>query len=252
MKSFLKISLITAVYNNVYGLASSLASNFQQCYPHIERILVDGASTDGTLKVLYKQVSKLDKVISEPDKGVYDALNKGINISTGEIVGFLHSDDLFPDSEVLSCVAQKFLNSKLDFLFGDLCYVNSKNPKNVVRYWKAGHFKPSLLNKGWMPPHPTVFVRRNLFDRFGKYDLQYRISSDYEWMLRVLSNDTVKVGYLQKVLVQMRTGGLSNRSLKNIMIKSKEDLHIIRHYNLGGISTLLMKNIRKINQFWTK
>ena len=121
-----------------------------------------------------------------------------------------------------------------------------------MRYWKARPFRPSLLNKGWMPPHPTVFVRRNIFDRFGNYDLQYRISSDYEWMLRVLSNDTVKVGYLPKVLVHMRTGGLSNHSLKNILIKSKEDLHIIRHYNLGGISTLLMKNIRKINQFWSK
>ena len=211
------------VYNNPSGLACSLTSSLKQTYSQVERIVIDGGSDDRTKNMLHQYSSKLDKVISEPDKGIYDALNKGIIFSTGDIVGLLHSDDFFADIDVLSNVAEKFLNPKLDFLFGDLCYVSSKNPENVVRFWKAGPFKPSLLNQGWMPPHPTVFVRRNLFNRFGKYDLQYRISSDYEWMLRVLNDDTVNVGYLPKVLVHMRTGGLSNRSLKHMLIKSLED-----------------------------
>jgi glycosyltransferase len=240
------------VYNNKAELRCSLISSLQQKYNYVERIVIDGGSSDGTQDILHQYSLKLDKVISEPDKGIYDALNKGIILSSGEIIGFLHSDDFFADDDVLSKIAEQFLNPQLDFLFGDLCYVNSKNPKKIVRFWKAEAFKSSKLKKGWMPPHPTVYVRKNLFERFGLFDLQYRISSDYEWMLRVLRNDNVNVGYLPIVLVHMGTGGLSNRSLKNILIKSKEDWHIIRHYNLGGFPTLIMKNIRKIEQFWSK
>ena len=251
-KTQLKISLITGVYNNAGGLASSLASSLQQGYPQVERVVVDGSSTDGTLEVLQQHAPKLDRIVSEPDQGIYDALNKGVALATGEVVGVLHSDDVLADEDVLSHVADAFLQTGADLLYGDLCYVRSENPEQIVRHWKAGTFSPSLLAQGWMPPHPTVFVRRELFQRFGGYDLRYRIAADYDWMLRLLSDESLKVTYLPEVLVYMRTGGVSNRSLSNLCRKSMEDWEIIRQHQIGGVWTLLSKNLSKVSQLRTR
>ena len=242
----MRISLITAVYNNSQGLISSLNSSFQQSYSQVERIIIDGASKDGTLSVLEQKASELDKVISEPDNGIYDALNKGIKLVNGDIVGILHSDDLFSEPTILEKVVEQFEKTSIDLLYGDLCYVRSDNPEKILRYWKSGSFVRTRLKQGWMPPHPTVYVRREIYERFGGYDTRYSIAADYDWMLRLLKDPSIKVCYLPEVMVYMGTGGISNRKLWQ---KSAEDYKIIRKNQIGGISTLILKNLIKIPQF---
>ena len=229
---------------------SSLDSSFRQTYTNVERIVIDGGSNDGTQQVLNQQSYALDRVLSEPDNGIYDALNKGIKYSSGDIIGVLHSDDMFANNKVLATVAETFFQTGADFLYGDLCYVRKGCVNEIVRYWKAKNFTYSLLNKGWMPPHPTVFAKRKVFDIFGEYELRYSISSDYDWMLRVLVNDNINVVYLPEILVKMQTGGVSNRSIKNLIKKSFEDYEIVRSHGIGGIYTVFLKNLRKIPQFW--
>ena len=248
----MKISLITAVYNNSSGLRSSLESSLSQTHQEIERIIIDGGSNDGTLQILQGYTSEIDHIVSEPDNGIYDALNKGIQLANGGIIGILHSDDLFAEPDILEKIARKFDSSSIDLLYGDLCYVRNDNPNQIVRYWKAGVFNPLRLGNGWMPPHPTVYVRRYLFERFGLYDTRYFISSDFDWMLRLLKNKSLNVTYLPEVLVYMRTGGSSNRSLRNLWQKSREDYMILKEHEIGGLMTLLQKNIYKLNQFWTR
>ena len=248
----LKISLITAVYNNASGLRSSLTSSFQQSYPQVERIVIDGGSTDGTHKVLAEYAYKLDHIVSEPDSGIYDALNKGVQLATGDIVGILHSDDLFAECHILAKIASSMEKRGVQFLYGDLYYVNAENPDEVVRYWKAGEFHPEQLRKGWMPPHPTVYVRRALYGQYGSYNTQYKIAADYDWMLRLLKKNALNIAYLPEVLVHMRIGGASNRSLKNIWQKTGEDYAILKNHQIGGIPALLHKNFRKLNQFWKR
>ena len=248
----MKISLITAVYNNASGLRSSLESSLGQTHQDVERIVIDGGSTDGTLQVLQDCTSKIDQIVSEPDNGIYDALNKGIQLATGDIIGILHSDDLFAGPDILEKIARKFESSSIHLLYGDLCYVSNENPNEIVRYWRAGAFTQSSLPSGWMPPHPTVYVRRELFDKYGLYDTHYRIAADYDWMLRLLTKQTMDVAYFPEVLVHMRTGGASNRSLKNIWKKTCEDYAILKNHQIGGLRALLYKNFGKLNQFWKR
>ena len=248
----LKISLITPVLNNAIQLGSSLESNFNQSYFDVERIVIDGGSTDGTLQVLEDYTSKIDHIVSEPDNGIYDALNKGIQLATGDIIGILHSDDLFAGPDILEKIARKFESSSIDLLYGDLCYVSNENPNEIVRYWRAGAFTQSKLSNGWMPPHPTVYVRRELFEKYGLYDIHYRIAADYDWMLRLLTKQTLDVAYFPEVLVHMRTGGTSNRSFKNLWQKSREDYLILRNHQIGGAMALIKKNVRKLSQFWSR
>ena len=248
----MKISLITAVYNNASGLRSSLFSSFQQSHPLVERIVIDGGSTDGTLKVLEEYATKLDHIVSEPDDGIYDALNKGIQLATGGIVGILHSDDTFADCHTLAKIANSMEERDVQLLYGDLYYVRSENPDEVVRYWKAGEFSPEQLKKGWMPPHPTVYVRRALYGQYGSYNTQYKIAADYDWMLRLFKKNSLSIAYLPEVLVHMCTGGASNRSLRNIWKKTCEDYAILKVHQIGGVSALLHKNFRKLNQFWRR
>ena len=248
----MKISLITAVYNNASGLRSSLESSLGQTHQDVERIVIDGGSTDGTLQVLQDYTSNIDHIVSEPDNGIYDALNKGIQLATGDIIGILHSDDLFAGWNILETIARKFESSSIDLLYGDLCYVSNDNPNEIVRYWRAGAFTQSKLPNGWMPPHPTVYVKRELFDKYGLYDTHYRIAADYDWMLRLLTKQTLDVAYFPEVLVHMRTGGASNRSFKNLWQKSREDYLILRNHQIGGVMTLVKKNTRKLSQFWKR
>ncbi len=248
----MKITLITVVYNNAYGLRSSLESSLSQTHHEVERIVIDGCSTDDTLQVLQDYTLKIDQIVSEPDNGIYDALNKGIQLASGDIIGILHSDDLFAGRNILRKIARKFESSSTDLLYGDLCYVRNEAPEHIVRYWMSGAFSQSRLSNGWMPPHPTVYVRRELFDRYGLYDTHYRIAADYDWMLRLLTKQTLVVAYLPEVLVHMRTGGVSNRSLKNLWQKSREDILILRNHQIGGVMTLVKKNIRKVSQFWRR
>jgi glycosyltransferase len=247
------ISIITAVYNRRLTVGQTLDSVFSQSHEAKESIIVDGGSTDGTLDVLGRYRSQTATFISEPDDGIYDALNKGIRHAKGDVVGFLHGDDLFAHNDALAWVAQAFEEDPaVQAVYGDLVYVSHHDSHRVVRYWRAGEFDPKALRRGWMPPHPTLYVRRSVYERLGLFDTRYRIAADYDSMLRLLAGGRVRVAYVPKVLVRMRVGGASNGSLGAIVRKSTEDLRVIRRNGVGGVGTLLQKNLRKLSQFWTR
>jgi glycosyltransferase involved in cell wall biosynthesis len=245
------ISIVTAVFNRRETISDTLNSVFSQTHPFVESIVIDGASTDGTLSVLETFKTKLGFLISEPDNGIYDALNKGIKHSTGEVIGFLHADDVFENHEVISRIAAIFQDSAVDAVYGDLVYVKEDNINQVIRYWKSGHCDLVALKRGWMPPHPTFYVRRSVYDRLGGFDTKYSIAADYDTVLRFLFVNRIHVAYIPEVLVRMRAGGISNRSFFTILSKSLEDFDVIRRNNVGGLFTLIIKNLRKINQFLT-
>ncbi len=245
----MKISVITAVYNNRDTVAQALDSALAQTHPDVELIVIDGGSTDGTLQVLQDYADRLAVLVSEPDRGIYDALNKGIARASGDVVGFLHSDDLFADASVLSRIAAAFADPSVDSVYGDLLYVSKDDPSRVVRTWRAGVFTPGKLAHGWMPPHPTFYVRRAVYEKLGGYDTSYRIAADYDCVLRLLGKGGVRAAYIPEVLVKMRVGGASNRSLSNILKKSREDYRALRVNGVGGLAALAWKNLSKLPQF---
>lgn len=246
----IKISLITAVYNNRRFIETALKSITQQSYPNIEHIIIDGGSNDGTLEFLEKNLGHQSKLISEKDKGIYDALNKGINLATGDVIGFLHSDDILASSETISLIAKEFTQNEIEATYGDLVYVAQNDTNKILRYWKSGPYNIQKLKYGWMPPHPTFYMKKNCYEEMKGFQLKYKIAADYDACLRYLWNHQIKCSYIPQILVKMRTGGTSNRSLKNILIKSKEDYQIICENKVGGISTLMMKNMSKVKQFF--
>ncbi len=246
----MKISVITATFNSEKTVYSALQSVDNQKYTDVEHIIIDGKSSDKTLDIV-AEFQRVSKIVSEKDSGIYYALNKGIALATGDIIGFLHADDFFADDEVLSKIAEKFDNEQLDVLYADLQYVSAEDPTKLIRHWQAGEFSRKKLANGWMPPHPTFYVKKSIYERFGFFDTQFRIAADYDLMLRFLKQN-IKIGYLPEVTVKMRVGGISNRNLKTILQKSKEDLLAIRKNNIGNIFTLLKKNIRKLPQFFAK
>lgn len=248
----MKITVVTATYNCVSTIGDCLRSVAGQTHPDVEHIVVDGASEDGTVDFLYQHASQFSRIISEPDKGIYDALNKGVAHASGDIVGFLHADDLYADNTVLEDVAFAFLDPEVDAVYGDLTYVQKADTGKVVRYWRSSPFTRSRLATGWMPPHPTLYLRRGLYGEFGSFDLSYRIAADYDFMLRVLGTMKGEATYLPRVLVKMRVGGVSNRSIQNILRKSAEDLRALRSNRVGGMGSLMLKNGSKILQFVTR
>jgi len=248
----MKISVITAVYNNRETIAQALDSALAQTHPDVELVVIDGGSTDGTRAVLQGYADRLAVLMSEPDRGIYDALNKGISCASGEVVGFLHSDDLFADVAVLSRVASAFADPLVDAAYGDLLYVRKDDPGQVVRTWRSAAFSAARLAHGWMPPHPTFYVRRTVYERLGGYDTSYRIAADYDCVLRLLGKGGVCAAYIPEVLVKMRVGGASNRSLRNILQKSREDYRALRVNDVGGLAALAWKNLSKLPQFFKR
>lgn len=249
----MKISIITAVYNNEKMIGDAINSIVNQKYFDIEKVMLDGASTDGTLAILKHHAHHSDVLNSAPDDGIYDALNIGIDLSSGDVVGLLHSDDLFANESIVSKVADVFINnSNIDAVYGDLVYVDKREPEKIIRYWQAGPFHKENLKNGWMPPHPTLYLRRSVYEKIGKFNTEYRIAADYDFMLRVLTDESINVYYLPEVLVKMRVGGESNRSLKNIVYKSLEDYRVMKENGVGGLKTLLMKNFSKLPQFFKR
>ncbi|MGZ5255706.1 MAG: glycosyltransferase family 2 protein [Flavitalea sp.] len=245
----MRISVITAAYNSASTIADTLRSVAQQDYPDIEHIIIDGGSRDDTMGIVIDFLHvKLS--ISEEDKGIYDAMNKGIKRATGDIIAILNSDDFYSNSSVLSSVASLFEDPQIDAVYGDLQYVKQDNTNIVSRYWKAGKFSASKFYYGWMPPHPSFFVRRKVYDQVGLFNTTLRTSADYELMLRILVKHKMKAAYLPSVLVKMREGGLSNSSLSHRIKANKEDRLA---WKLNGLQpnffTLYLKPIRKIFQF---
>lgn len=246
----MKITVITATFNSAKTLGDCLDSVRQQSFRDIEHVVIDGASKDGTLALLAARRDDIAVLVSEPDHGIYDALNKGIAMATGDIIGFLHSDDFYPSTDVLAKVAQAFADRQVDAVYGDLEYVSKRHASKVIRRWKAGQFKRRDLFLGWMPPHPTLFVRRGIYAQIGGFDTRFRIAADYDSVLRMFSRPGFRAVYLPWVMVRMRVGGVSNRSLANILHKSRQDLAALRHTGVGGVFSLLAKNLRKIPQFF--
>lgn len=244
----MKISVITAVFNNREHIADAIDSALGQSHSDVELIVIDGGSTDGTLEVLQTYADRIAVLVSEPDQGIYDALNKGLRLATGEVIAFLHADDVFADADSLARVASGFISDEIDAVYGDLVYVRRDNPQQVVRYWKAGSFTLGRLHSGWMPPHPAFYARRSVYERLGSFDTSYRIAADYDCMLRFLKSG-IRVAYVPQVLVKMRLGGASNRSLRNILQKSREDYRALRSNKVGGLPALLWKNFSKLPQF---
>jgi len=245
----MKISIITVTFACAQTVGDCLASVAGQSYAEREHILIDGASTDGTLAVLEAHRSALAVLVSEPDGGIYDALNKGIALATGDIVGFLHADDLYADGDVLARVAEAFADPAVEAVYGDLVYVAKEDTGRVIRHWRSGAYSRKRLAWGWMPPHPTLYLRRSVYQRLGLFNTRYRIAADYDLMLRVLSGMTGRVVYLPEVLVRMRMGGASNRSLRHVVRKSWEDYRALRANRVGGVGALAWKNLSKLPQF---
>ncbi len=248
----MKISIITSVYNNKETIAESINSVLSQTYDNIEYIVVDGASTDGTVNIIKQYKNKISTFISEPDKGIYDGLNKGIELATGDVIGFLHSDDLYQHNRVIETVAQTFKDKQVDSVYGDLTYVSKNDTSNVVRFWKSGSFSIKKLSRGWMPPHPTFFVKRKIYEKANAFDTSFNISADYDIILRFLGKYLISTYYIPEVLIKMRVGGESNKNLKNLFKKSKEDIRAMKKNGIGHPSSIILKNISKIPQFLMK
>jgi glycosyltransferase len=246
----IKVSVITVSYNSSKTIFNTIDSVNNQTYNNIEHIFIDGLSSDDTVEKI-KQTSKRNNlIISEKDKGLYDAINKGISNAGGDVIGILHSDDFFNSHDIILDLVTKIQKENLDAIYGDLQYVNKTNTNKTVRYWKSCEFTPRLIKKGWMPAHPTLFLKKEVFKTHCLYDLKFTVSSDYDFMLRVLKDDTIKFGYLPRVITNMRIGGASNKNLQNIVIKMIEDYRAIRKNKIGSVFTLILKNTSKIKQFF--
>lgn len=245
----LKISIISVCYNSSKTILDTIKSVNSQSYPNIEHVFIDGLSLDNTLEIIRSNSKKKKVIISEQDNGLYDAINKGILNATGDVIGLLHSDDLLASSNVISKLVTKIQNENLDGVYGDLQYVDKINTNKIIRFWRSCKFNPNLLGKGWMPAHPTLILKKEVYLEHGVFDKSYKISADYDFMLRIFKNSNLKFGYLPIVVTKMRVGGASNRSVKNIIKKSKEDYRAILSNNIGGFVTLLLKNTSKIKQF---
>jgi glycosyltransferase involved in cell wall biosynthesis len=248
----MKISVITAVYNSEATIGEAIASVAEQTHPDIEHLVIEGKSSDGSLAVIERVAHHRMKLISEPDKGVYDALNKGILQATGDVVGFLHSDDFFAFDGALARVAEAFEDPDVEAVFSDLQYVSFADTSRVVRHWSTGRFSSGRLKRGWMPAHPTLYVRREIYERFGGYYTSFQIAADYDFVLRYFSRTVGKSVYIPDVLYKMRLGGISNRNWSRIRRKMREDLIAIRRNHVGGILTLALKNISKVGQFFVR
>ncbi len=245
----MKISVVTAVINGGNTLPQAVQSLRAQTYPDIEHVVQDGGSTDGTLDYLSREGHPHMALASAADGGIYEAINTGIGRASGDVVGLLHADDYLAGPDVILRVAEAMQNPDIDGVYGDLEYVARADAGRVIRYWRAGEYAPARLRRGWMPPHPTLYLRRGVFERAGVYDPSYRISGDYDGMLRWLTTGQVRLGYIPQVMVRMRIGGVSNRSFAHMLRKSREDYRAIRRHNVGGIGTLLGKNLSKLPQF---
>ncbi len=253
----MKVSIVTICFNAKKTIKNTIESVLSQDYPDIEYIIIDGASTDGTQEIVKSFGNKIDKFISEKDNGLFDALNKGIKIASGEIVGILHADDVFANNSIISKVVENMKEYQADACWGDLVFVDKNNPEKIVRYWQSCTYKKGLFKKGWMPPHTTFFAKKSVFEKYGYYDLKFDMAADYELMLRFLEKYNLPSCYIPEVLVKMRTGGVSDRSLKNIKRIAKSNIDAYKAWRANGLkvnsfSILIVKPFSKLWQSFKK
>ena len=244
----MKISIITITFNSAKTLQRTFASVQSQTYKDIEHVIVDGASSDGTVDMIKAYAAEHTNVrwVSEKDDGIYNALNKGIKMATGDIIGFLHSDDVLFSPDSIEHIAVAFESQQVEVVYGDLLYCKGNK---VIRRWKSNVFNPRSLKYGWMPPHPTVYVRQKVYQQVGEYDEWFRISADYDMILRIFKSG-FKAHYLPEVLVSMEMGGASNKNTKARLSKTQEDYLVLKKNHVGaGMLTVACKQLRKITQF---
>ncbi len=249
----MKISIITITYNSEATLADTIESVVSQTYSDMEYIIVDGGSTDNTLSIIDSYRDKISKVISEKDRGLYDALNKGIAMASGDVIGMIHSDDFYTGEDVLEKIARAISEHDADAVYADLYYVDKNDTSLIFRKWKSGNYKHGMFLKGWMPPHPTFFAKKECYEKFGSFNMSLVSSADYELMLRFIHKHQIRLAYLPEFIIKMRVGGKSNVSLKNRIRANQEDR---RAWKMNGLKpnplTLYMKPLRKIIQLFKK
>jgi glycosyltransferase involved in cell wall biosynthesis len=249
----MKISIITVCFNSEKTIKDTLVSVGSQKNVDVEHVLIDGASKDNTLDII-KNHNTVSKLISEPDKGIYDAMNKGIAIATGEIVGTLNADDFYYDNDVLKEVEKVFLDPSIDACYGDLIYVSQDNTDQIIRFWKSNNYKLGLFKSGWMPAHPTFFVRRNVYEKLGGFNLDYKIAADFELLFRLIEQNKIKTKYIPKVIVKMRLGGTTNKNWSNVINQNKEIISVLQNYypKFSLVSFMFSKIINRLSQFITR
>ncbi len=240
--SKLKVSIITCVYNRESTILDSICSVNSQTYPSIEHILIDGGSTDATLEIVQKHFNSRMVLASESDFGIYDAINKGILKSTGDIVGLLHSDDTYASNYTIAEIAQEFSNPELDVVYGDVAFFRHGKDKKIHRHYRSDRFSPQMLSRGWMPAHTGLFVRRRIFEKYGLYKTNYKIAADMDFVARIFKLGNLQAKYIPKILVHMRTGGVSTGGLKNTILLNREVLRALRE---NGINTNIFKILSK-------
>jgi glycosyltransferase involved in cell wall biosynthesis len=248
----MNISIITITYNSASVIEHCLKSIANQSYKDIEQIIVDGASSDGTVDILNQYAKNISVLISEPDKGIYHAMNKGLSVAKGDIIGILNSDDFYNNNEVLSNVIKVFEeDSSLDACYADLLYVGRTDISHIVRYWKSNQFCPGSFSKGWCIPHPTLFVRRSVYEKYSNFNLNYQIAADVDLTMRFFEVRKIRIRYVPEIWVNMRVGGISNKNLKNIFIQNLEILRALKSYGLqvNFISFFINKLYLRVKQF---
>ena len=251
----MKISIITVCFNSIKYLKKCINSIQSQSYKNIEHIVIDGASTDGTLSLLESKSDQFKVLVSEPDNGIYDAMNKGIKLAKGDVVAFLNSDDFYSDNLVISKIAKLFLNKpQIDACYSDLVYVDQVNTSKIIRYVESRKFKEGLFSKGWSPPHPTFFVRRSIIERHGNFDLDYLLASDNDLMMRFLEVHKINSHYIPEVLVNMRIGGVTNKNFRNIWLQNLEIIKSLKKngYYVNYLNFFTNKIISRLIQIFKK
>jgi glycosyltransferase len=250
----MKVSIITITYNSAATVEDTLKSVVDQDYPNIEYLIIDGKSKDNTLQIVNKYQDKITKIVSEKDKGLYDALNKGISLATGDIIGMLHSDDLYASNQVISDIVKTFENNpSAEGVYADLVFVDRNDVNKITRTWESGDYEEGDFLNGWMPPHPTFFVKKECYVRYGGFNTSLRLSADYELMLRMIHKNKIRLAYLPKVVVKMRMGGVSNVSF---FVRLKANIEDRMAWKLNGIKpgllTRFLKPASKITQYFKR
>ncbi len=247
----MKVSIITATFNSQSTLQDTISSVLQQTHPNIEYIIIDGSSTDKTADIVRSYGNAVTFFISEPDKGLYDAINKGILLATGDIVGILNSDDFFASPHIISTIVNAFEQNNIDAVYADVAYVKADDTGKVVRWYSSKNFNVYKLARGYMPAHPSFYIKRELYTRFGLYKTNYKIAADFEMMIRLFYTHKIRYQYLPLLFVYMRMGGVSNKNLHNIYLLNKETLRACRENNIRTSMVLLaLKYFTKIFEYF--
>lgn len=243
----MKISIITATFNSATYIADCVNSVNNQTYKDIEHIIIDGVSKDNTLEIIKSIPNRVKKIVSEPDQGIYDAMNKGIKTATGDIIGILNSDDFFTSNDVIETVVNTFRNNDVNALYGDIHFVRPNSLSKSVRYYSSAIFKPSLFRFGFMPAHPSFYMRRSCYEKYGLYSLDYKIASDYDLLIRYLFKEKISYKYVKKDFVTMRTGGVSTENLNSRILLNKEIVKACKKYGIyTNMFLLSLKYLYKI------